>query len=93
MESMEEMGEKMTAGLRAELHSTEVQLSHWLAEREQRLGDLQVCSSQRKFSVLACGPASSLGTLVGGGSPRWRVVGWLCCGRQPATRQQPTTDF
>lgn len=49
MESMAEMGEKMTAGLRAELHSTEVQLSHWLAEREQRLGDLQVCSHRKSF--------------------------------------------
>eukprot|EP00904_Undaria_pinnatifida_P005680 jgi/Undpi1/2241/HiC_scaffold_12.g05627.m1 len=41
MESMDEMGEHMLAGLRAELQSAEVQLSHWVAEREQRLGDLQ----------------------------------------------------
>lgn len=50
MESMAEMGENMTAGLRAELHSTEVQLSHWVAEREQRLADLQVSSSQEHVS-------------------------------------------
>lgn len=57
MESMDEMGEHMLAGLRAELQSAEVQLSHWVAEREQRLGDLQVCYALPKESapiVLAC---------------------------------------
>lgn len=39
-ESVTAMGERMTAELRAELHRTELQLSHWVAEREQRLGDL-----------------------------------------------------
>lgn len=43
-ESVTAMGERMTAELRAELHRTELQLSHWVAEREQRLGDLHVCS-------------------------------------------------
>lgn len=42
MESMVDVGEKMTMELRAELHRTEVQLSHWVAEREQRLSDIQV---------------------------------------------------
>lgn len=41
MESMAEMGEKATAEVRAELHRSEVYLSNWVAEREQRLGDLQ----------------------------------------------------
>lgn len=41
-ESVAAMGERMTAELRSELHRTELQLSHWVAEREQRLGDLQV---------------------------------------------------
>lgn len=42
MESMLDIGENMTAELRAELHRTEVQLSHWVAEREQGLSDIQV---------------------------------------------------
>ena len=89
MESMEEMGEKMTAVLRAELQSTEVQLSHWVAEREQRLGDMQVCFSQEKSPVLACCPASLQGTLVGGGGSRpCRVVDGLCCGRRLEKQQQ-----
>lgn len=36
------MGEKATAGLQAELHRTELQLSNWVAEREQQVGDIQV---------------------------------------------------
>lgn len=51
MESMEEMGGNMVTGLRAELHSAEVQLSHWVAEREQRLGDLQVCYALPRKSL------------------------------------------
>lgn len=38
---MANMGEEISAELREELHRTEVQLSHWVAEREQRLGDMQ----------------------------------------------------
>ena len=97
MESMEEMGEKMTAVLRAELQSTEVQLSHWVAEREQRLGDMQVCFSQEKSPVLACCPASLQGPVGGGGGEsslscgRWAVL-WQATGKA-ATRQQATTDF
>lgn len=41
-ESMAEMAERMSKELRAEMHNSEVQLSHWVAEREQRLGDVQV---------------------------------------------------
>lgn len=41
-ESMTEMAERMSKELRAEMHNAEVQLSHWVAEREQRLGDIQV---------------------------------------------------
>lgn len=41
-ESMAEMAERMSKELRAEMHNSEVQLSHWVAEREQRLGDIQV---------------------------------------------------
>lgn len=41
-ESMSEMAGRMTKELRAEMHNSEVQLSHWVAEREQRLGDIQV---------------------------------------------------
>lgn len=41
-ESMAEMAERMNTELRAEMHNSEVQLSHWVAEREQRLGDIQV---------------------------------------------------
>lgn len=41
-ESIEALGERLTTELHAELHRTEVQLSHWVAEQEQRLGDMQV---------------------------------------------------
>lgn len=41
-ESMTEMAERMSKELRTEMHNAEVQLSHWVAEREQRLADIQV---------------------------------------------------
>eukprot|EP00752_Nemacystus_decipiens_P007822 g6987.t1 len=40
-ESMAEMAERMSKELRVEMHNSEIQLSHWVAEREQRLGDIQ----------------------------------------------------
>ncbi|CAN0079212.1 unnamed protein product [Pylaiella littoralis] len=40
-ESMTEMAERMSKELRTEMHNAEVQLSHWVAEREQRLADIQ----------------------------------------------------
>lgn len=49
-ESMTEMAERMSKELRAEMHNSEVQLSHWVAEREQRLGDIQVEPSVGKPS-------------------------------------------
>lgn len=42
MESMAEMADRMSKELRAEMHSAEVQLNNWVAEREQRLADIQV---------------------------------------------------
>lgn len=57
-ESMGEMGEKMGAELRAELHSTEVQLSHWVAEREHRLGDIQASTLREDLAEYClCGVA------------------------------------
>lgn len=44
-ESIETMGERLNAELRSELHRTEVQLNHWVAQMEQRLGDIQVIES------------------------------------------------
>lgn len=41
---MVDMGERMSAELRSGLHETEVQLSHWVAEREQKLSSIQASS-------------------------------------------------
>lgn len=41
-QSMAGMAERMSKELRVEMHNSEVQLTHWVAEREQRLGDIQV---------------------------------------------------
>ena len=49
--SMISMGGKATAELRAELHRAELELSNWVAEREQRLGDLQVRSPSGNESM------------------------------------------
>lgn len=46
-----EMADRMSKELRSEMHNAEVQLNNWVAEREQRLADIQVsqaspCSSE-----------------------------------------------
>lgn len=47
-ESVETMGQRLTTELRAELHRTELQLSHWVAEKEQRFGDIQVMAVRHR---------------------------------------------
>ncbi|CAM9604139.1 unnamed protein product [Ascophyllum nodosum] len=51
--SMMSMGGKATAELRAELHRAELELSNWVAEREQRLGDLQQVGFERAMEARA----------------------------------------
>ncbi|CAN0531403.1 unnamed protein product [Ectocarpus sp. 12 AP-2014] len=41
MESMAEMADRMSKELRSEMHNAEGQLNNWVAEREQRLADMQ----------------------------------------------------
>ncbi|CAB1115635.1 unnamed protein product [Ectocarpus sp. CCAP 1310/34] len=41
MESMAEMADRMSKELRSEMHNAEVQLNNWVAEREQRLAEIQ----------------------------------------------------
>lgn len=74
-ESVTAMGERMTAELRSELHRTELQLSHWVAEREHRLGDLHVCSCSCMPSRLWRSSHASNRSLVA----RWqKVCGEMC---------------
>lgn len=72
-ESMAEMAERMSKELRAEMHNSEVQLSHWVAEREQRLGDVQVSMSIGNLflfcrgTVVLCSQRSFLACFVEAG--------------------------
>lgn len=51
-ESMSEMAERMSKELREEMHEADLHLTNWVAEREQRLADIQV--KQRKHAITQC---------------------------------------
>lgn len=72
-DSVTAMGERMTAELRSELHKTELQLAHWVAEREQRLADMQVQNTDR-YLVLRFMSRRSILLVSPIGRSNWLVV-------------------